>query len=333
MDAESVPALIEELRAIQDEMREEHGTEDIYSNSKTYEILIANALGHKPIPGHSGTRNGMTEHGEFEYKHYKESSSNHSWTFNDYSDDVITKLRDAEAVIFAHIEDGKADHVFDWYIQVGGNECADYLKARTEDLLRRKPKGRPNARRMINFSPIQLERDIGAQKIRAPSPENGEFYGYIRRINMVRKQLEVKTGIDGILTSNKLWESIVAARLGHTVLSEQISHDAMDQNGRYYEYKVAAAHSWNFQDISDNVLEKYLSEERVILAVVDKRNLKLLKAYSAEPSRVVDRLRTKLDEKKRRYEKKGKEIRRLSATFSKGDLVRIGAVEVSESPP
>ena len=72
-----------EFAKIQEHFREEYGSKDIVSGSKFYEIIIANELNHDIIPGQSGTKDAKDEKGEYEYKHYKEQSSNHSWTFND----------------------------------------------------------------------------------------------------------------------------------------------------------------------------------------------------------------------------------------------------------
>ena len=48
--------LLSELKKIQDFFLEKYGVDDIYSNSKIFEILIANELNHILIPGHSGIR-------------------------------------------------------------------------------------------------------------------------------------------------------------------------------------------------------------------------------------------------------------------------------------
>ena len=49
---------------------------------------------------------------EYEYKHYKELSSNHSWTFNDFSDTTINKLNsELISVIFAHIDDSVSTQI------------------------------------------------------------------------------------------------------------------------------------------------------------------------------------------------------------------------------
>tara|TARA_X000000950_G_scaffold285153_1_gene390241 strand:+ start:917 stop:1264 length:348 start_codon:yes stop_codon:yes gene_type:complete len=99
--------LILRMRKIQEIFFQEQGVNDIWSNSKVYEILIANSLNHELIPGHSGTRDAKNLNNvEYEYKHYKELSSNHSWTFNDFTDNTINKLiKDEYSIIFAHIND------------------------------------------------------------------------------------------------------------------------------------------------------------------------------------------------------------------------------------
>ena len=319
-----------ELRELQKTMREKFGLKDIYSNSKIYEIMIANELGHRPIAGHSGTRDGKTDHGEYEYKHYKKSSSNHSWTFNDYSDNTIKKLKKAYAVIFAHIDDSDKDNpIFDWYIEVSGEQCSEYLKNRTETLLREKPKGRVNARKMINFSSMQLERDLKLSKTYVIHiGKSGKFTRYLNSIYRISKEIESITSIGQIQTSNKLWELITSIPLGHQVLTEQARHDAKDKDGNLYEYKVGINPSWNFQDVSDNVLTKYRDDKAIILSIVNKEQFEVTKIFVVDSEKVVIMLKLKLNDKKARYEKQGKELRRSTVSLSKGDLVKLNAVEV-----
>ena len=67
--------LLAEMRSIQREFEEHHEVNDIWSNSKIYEVLIANSLNHTMIPGHSGSLDARDESGrEYEYKHFKETS-------------------------------------------------------------------------------------------------------------------------------------------------------------------------------------------------------------------------------------------------------------------
>src|SRR3990167_551772 len=117
MNITDVDNLIKQLKDIQTDFHATFGVTDIITNSKIFEILIADSLDHILIPGHSGSRDAKDSSGnEFEYKHYKESSSNHTWTFNDFSDTTIAKLITAKAVIFAHIQDMNTPFpVFDWY--------------------------------------------------------------------------------------------------------------------------------------------------------------------------------------------------------------------------
>ncbi len=120
--------LIKRLAEIQDELFRKYGIEDIYSSSKIFEILISDGLNHILLPCHAGSRDGKDAYGDYEYKHYKESSSNHTWTFNDFSDTTIEKLKHCYAVIFAHIEDQREFPEFDWFYQVPGATISNYLK-------------------------------------------------------------------------------------------------------------------------------------------------------------------------------------------------------------
>ena len=57
-----IEKIIDQLFAIQLEFLHNYGVNDIFSNSKFYEIIIANQLNHKPIPGHSGSRDAKNKH-------------------------------------------------------------------------------------------------------------------------------------------------------------------------------------------------------------------------------------------------------------------------------
>lgn len=321
--------LIEVFKKTLDTFSEKHGVHDLLTNSKFYEIVIANELNHDLIPGHSGSKDAKNELGEFEYKHFKESSSNHSWTFNDYSDTTISSLKKIQSAIFAHIDDNQSPPVFDWYIEVDGETCSDYLDMRTKKLLSEKPKGKVNARKMINLSPIQLEKHLGLKKIKVPTiNKDGKYYDEIMVILKISKQIEKISKISQILTSNKFWELLPAVILGHQVSSEQTGPDAKDGLGNTFEYKVSKTHSWSFQDISPEVLQKYEKDKEIILAVVDKHNLIVTNIYTSNPQKVVKQLKQKLEEKKERYAKKGKKIRRRQVSLSRGDLKLVEAVEI-----
>lgn len=108
------------------------------------------------------------------------------------------------------------------------------------------------------------------------------------------------------MTSNKIWEVIIGAELGHKVITEQTKYDATDNQGNLYEYKVSQSRSFNFEDISENVLNKFEKTKAIYLAVVDKDELKIEEMYEAEPAKVVNRLRKKLAEKSIRFKEKVK---------------------------
>ena len=80
IDKSNFYTLINKYREIQKDFMTEFNVNDIFSNSKIYEILIANSLSHNLIPGHSGSKDACDDEGnEYEYKHYKKTSSNHTW--------------------------------------------------------------------------------------------------------------------------------------------------------------------------------------------------------------------------------------------------------------
>ena len=325
---EDIKALLEKLRQIESIFMQKYHIDDIYSNSKIYEILIANRFGHTLIPGHSGSRDAKDKaNNEIEYKHFKESSTNHTWTFNDFSTTTIAKLKNTPWVYFVYVDDCK--YAFpgriSWYFKVRGQDITAFLAKATQKIT--------NKRKMINVSVRNLE-SINYQKIVLPefnflSGNYGkELYSIVETIH----KLEEKTKTHGLLTSNKIWELLLAMHLKHTVNSEQGgregAHDASDKDGNLYEYKISKQYSWNFQDISDNVLRKYLLDKQIILAVVNKTSLSIKSIYAADPKVTVSFLKAKLNDKIRRYAAQNKEIRRLQISISKGDLKRIKAVQV-----
>jgi hypothetical protein len=328
MNLERIEYLFDELRKIQTFFYTNFQVDDIYSNSKIYEFIMANRFNHKAIPGHSGSRDALDEHGnEIEYKHFKESSSNHTWTFNDFSDTTIEKLKTTPYVYFVYVDDVNFPYPgqVKWSYIARGTEISKFLSVATTSIT--------NKRKMINVSVRNLE-SIGIKRTIHTffDPKNG-FYGkQLGGIISIALELESLTGTKGILTSNKIWELLVAIKLNHKVNSEQGgregAHDAYDDKGNLYEYKVSKNHSWNFQDISENVLNKYLSDKAIILAVVDKKNLKIEKIYEADPKLVVSLLRKKLNNKINSYSLKNKEVRRLQVSLSKGDLITINSKSI-----
>lgn len=283
-----------------------NGIRDIYTNSKIYEVLISEQFEHQIINGHAYTADAKDENGElYEYKHYKISSSNHTWTFNDFTDRTIEKLHYIKEVFFTVINDKyTVPHIERIYI-VPGEEVAKYLEEKTQYIF--------NSRKMINISPIQIINNMSYDII---DFEQTVCSSKLKEIFLTAAKIEEITGVDDILTSNKLWELLVAYELKHKVNSEQKKHDAYDEYGRTYEYKVSSRLGWIFQDITQNVLETYLYDERIVLALVDKQRFSVLRIYFCKPDAIVSILQNKLQ--KRMYERKP--IKRLYACIGIQDL-------------
>ncbi len=312
-DMNQLKDLFLKLKTIQDEFRRKFGVKDIYSNSRYFEILIANELDHNLIPGFSGTRDAKdTKGNEYEYKHYKETSSNHTWTFNDFSDTTIEKLNSVEAVVFSHINDKKKIPVFDWCYIVPGKMMSNFLKERTKKI--------KNLRKMINVSPKQIEENLKIRKTRINKKSNGKYEPWIHDIFETIRKIEKIIGTKDILTSNKIWEVLIALKLGHFVLTKQTKYDAIDKDGNYYEYKTSRKHSWNFEDITKNVLDKFKNVKSIILATIDKENMEVTEIYEIEPLATIKVLERKLEEKKQRYKKRGKLLRRLQVSLNLTDV-------------
>ena len=180
---------------------------------------------------------------------------------------------------------------------------------------------------MINVSPSQLDK-LGyvPQLIDTDKHLNyqGSFQHLLYGISNISEELENITNIEKILTSNKIWELIVALELNHKVNAEQGgrlgSYDAIDFSGNTFEYKVYKTRNWNFQDISENVLNKYLTDKAMILAVVNKYEMKVNEIYSISPEDAVNKLREKLNKKIDNLKKQGKEIRRLQINLTLSDI-------------
>jgi len=309
------------LAKIQAKFLELFGVNDIFSNSKVYEVVIANELNHELIKGHSGSRDAFDKYGEYEYKHFKETSSNHSWTFNDFSDSTIEKLNSCQSVIFAHVDDTIYPPKLDWYYDVPGHVMSKYLEEKTQSI--------QNTRKMINVSAKQIETNLGIQKTHKTTVnQQGAYYNMLKTIFDSITELEKLTMSKGLLTSNKIFELLTAVELGHNMESEQGgragAHDAFDKDGNIYEYKISKNHSWNFQDISENVLNKYLLDNEIILAVKNPEKLEIIDIYTAKPENTIPRLKEKLAEKEARNGK----LRRLQVSLSKGDLKVIKATKI-----
>ncbi len=314
--------LAKELSIIQKYFLTQYGIDDIFSNSKIFEIIIADSLGHQLIPGHSGSRDAKDKFGdEFEYKHYKETSSNHSWTFNDFSNTTIDKLNGIKSILFTHISDVTGIYEFDWYYEVEGSDMANYLNQAILSI--------KNTRKMINISPRQLETRLGISKSYVKKQTvNGIYTKDLNKIYTVIKNMEIESKVENILTSNKIWELLTSIHLNHNVNSEQGgregAHDAFDEFGNQYEYKISKATNWNFQDISENVLKKYEHVKYFVLAIKDVDTVSIKKIYLVNTN-LLDRIREKLDEKK---SKKGEPLRRLQISVTLKDIQKFIENEV-----
>lgn len=300
--------LINRLKALADYFFS-NGIDDIYTNSKIYEVLIAEQFGHQIINGHANTPDARDGDGEFyEYKHYKVSSSNHTWTFNDFTDRTIEKLYYVKEVYFTVINDEYTiPHIEKIYV-VPGEEVARYMEKKAQHIF--------NLRRMINISPMQIVSNMSYDIIEM---ETNTCSSKLKEIFLTASKIEKITGVDGILTSNKLWELLVAYELNHNVNSEQRKHDAYDEWGRTYEYKVSSDPRWTFQDITQNVLNGYLDDEKIVLAVVDKKIFSVERVYFCDPSAIVSILQCKLQERMNGK----KTIRRISSHIGMVDVRRM----------
>lgn len=292
-----IQKLVRRLKELSDYFKKA-GILDIYTNSKIFEMVIAEYLGHRLINGHRNSSDAEDScHNYYEYKHFKLSSSNHSWTFNDFSPNTIDRLDDVKEVIFAVIDDKKVvPRVQKMYI-VPASEVKKYLLTHTASI--------HNQRSMINISATQIVNEMDYTCVNPPTKE---LSSELTEVFSVISKLERRLGVSGILTSNKLWELLVALRLGHQINPEQKAHDACDQAGNTYEYKVSTKYQWVFQDISENVLKKYLTNKAIILAVVDKRYFTVAQVYMCDPVVLVRLLREKLDAKERKHGPQGRKL-------------------------
>lgn len=295
-----------------------NGIEDIYTNSKIYEVFIAEQLGHQIINGHAHTLDATDRNGDAcEYKHYKKSSSNHTWTFNDYTDETIRRLKKVKSVYFVVINDKPVIPEIEKIYIVSGKEVAEYL---TEKRLSIK-----NHRKMMNVSRRKIVDNMSYKLLDKSDIEllnstvKLRYYTELKEVFTTARKIEEEIKVNGILTSNKLWELLVASKMEHEINSEQKKHDAYETDDRTYEYKVSKKPTWTFQDISNDVLKSYLKDEKIILAVVDKKAFVIKRIVACQPMAIVKILKKKLREKKR----KSQEIKRLTASIGKEDIKKM----------
>jgi len=333
------------LLKIQKDFKKKFGVDDIFGNSKVFEIVIANRLGHILIPGHSGSRDVKDNDGNiYEYKHFKESSSNHSWTFNDYSKMIFNKMSEENySIIFAHMDDTNGlprkdfnQHKpkiikypeLDWFYQIPGILMSEYLSEKTEKIV--------NARKMINVSCRQIEtyfdKQCNYKKYPSVNFEDGLYSNDLILIFNVIKHLENETKVVNLLTSNKIWELITSVHLNHNVNPEQGgrrgAHDAYDEENNQYEYKISKSKSWNFQDISEEVLRKYESVEEFILATKNVDTLSIDKIYCCNKE-LINKIRLKMKKKEEKFQKEGRTLRRRQISLTKSDIAPYITREIS----
>lgn len=313
----NVDYLINELHDISIEFEQSRGISDIFTNSKIYEVVIAEQLNHNIINGHAYTSDATDSKGAiYEYKHFKLSSTNHTWTFNDFSTATIEHLKQIDYVIFAIIDDSKIIPIMTEFYRVPANIVSEYLALHTPFI--------KNARSMINISPHSVETKMYVSPIHVNNFSNSDL---LRRTFNVANKLSSATGVDNILTSNKLWEVLVSVKLGHSVNPDQKKHDAVDAYGHTYEYKVSSRKIWAFQDISQRVLDNYLDDTAIILAIVDKRSFSVVNIYACSPKAIVSLLNKKLDFANAH----NAHLRRRFAIIGVGNLkylLSIGAAEI-----
>lgn len=314
MSCRIIDKIFLELKNIQEEFGELTGEYNIYSSSKIYEIIIANMFGHHIVKGaHGADARGYNQ--DYEYKHFKASSSNHTWTFNDYTDKTLANLR-SKTIFFVHINDVKYTNPFDyidWYYEVNGDIISEYISnwASNSD----------NQRKMINISAAQLEKECGAERI-YPTKDcnNGHYSVYIKRIFECINYLEKITNTKNLLTSNKLWELFLAYKLGHKINSKQGGlggkHDAEDSNNRKFEYKISQKTSWTFEDISDTVIENMRLLDGIYIAKIDKREFDIRKILLLDTSKTMDFIKNKKDKMIADRRRKGKSVNRLNVSIS-----------------
>lgn len=300
--------LFEKLKQLQDVFYK-NGISDIYTNSKIFEILLAEQFQHKIVNGHANSLDAMDNEGNYyEYKHYKLSSSNHTWTFNDFTDRTINNLCNVKTIFFVVIDDANIVPQINKIYAISGADMAQYLEEKT--------RGIKNKRKMINISEHQIITNLYYELI---EPEVTYCSDLLSSVFDTVHKIEKITGINGILTSNKLWELLVARELKHSINPEQKKHDAIDDKGKTYEYKVSIKNIWTFQDISDNVLENYLMDEGIVLACVDKTNFCIKSVYICNPEALVLIIKNKRDFRL----SSPREIRRLSETIGMTDVKKM----------
>ncbi len=325
MACKRMNAIFCELKTIQEEFGKLTGEYNIYSSSKIYEIIIANMLEHHILAGAHGADAYDDSKNHYEYKHYKESSSNHTWTFNDYTDKTLSELK-SRTVIFAHINDINSTNPLeyvDWYYKVDGKVIARYISNWSQNS--------GNKRKMINISVSQLESDCNAEKICVNSDNlEGRYSNYIIKIFECIDYLEKFTKTTNLLTSNKLWELFLANGLNHKINSKQGGmggkHDAQDSQNRKYEYKISQSTLWTFEDVSDDVIANMRLLDGIYLSQIDKRKFEIKKILLLDTNKTMNFIKKKRDIMIAEKNKSNILIRRLNVSISLNEVKNEGLI-------
>lgn len=306
--------LFERLKKIANDYGNSTDEYDIYTNSKVYEIVIANYFNLNLIKGHSKSYDAEKDGHFMELKHYKKSSKNHTWTFNDYTDKTLANL-ETEDVYFCFINDENSDdlaNTIKWYYKVSGVDIANYIRAKSAQL--------KNNRSMINISPKQLETYFCAKKTLCVPVYSGKYMKYLIDINQTVSELEKVSGTYNLLTSNKLWELVLATELGHIINCKQGGtkgrFDA-SKDDLMFEYKISAkGNSWTFEDSSENVLNRLRSMYRIVIARINKREFKVSYYYFLDPQKTCNYLQEELTKKIEEKKRKGEKLNRKNVYLS-----------------
>ena len=308
------------LKNIQEEFGNLTGEFNIYSSSKIYEIIIANMFGHNIVIGTHGA-DAQNYNNYYEYKHFKESSTNHTWTFNDYSQETLDKLK-TKTVFFVHINDIQHNNPFDyidWYYEVSGDIIANYI------LKWAKKSG--NQRKMVNISASQLESNCKVKRI-YPSKDcsNGHYSIYIKKIFECINDSEKITKTTNLLTSNKLWELFLANKLGHKINSKQGGiggkHDAEDYVGRKFEYKISQRPTWTFEDVSDAVIANMRLLDGIYVSLINKRQFATKGVFFLDTNKTMGLITRKRDAMIRKKKKENEPVKRLNVSISYAEAKR-----------
>ena len=216
----------------------------------------------------------------------------------------------------------------DWYYEIPGFLMADYLEEKTKKI--------NNSRKMINVSCKQLEEYFSYPYNQRKTPQVKFDDGlYSEDLNLIFNEiqyLEKNTKVVNLLTSNKIWELITSVYLNHNVNPEQGgrlgAHDAYDEGGNQYEYKISKTENWNFQDISEAVLKKYESVEGFILVTKNIETMSVRTIYHCNNNLLI-KIREKMEMKAKKFKAEGKTLRRKQISLTKKDISEFIKEEIS----